>query len=41
MSQYHPDRVASLGEDLQRAAVEKAKTINEAYQIIERRRGMK
>lgn len=41
MSQYHPDRVATLGEDLQRAAAEKAKTINEAYQIIERRRGMK
>lgn len=41
MSQYHPDRVATLGVDLQRAAAEKAKTINEAYQIIERRRGMK
>jgi hypothetical protein len=41
MSQYHPDRVASLGEDLQRAAAEKAKSINEAYMIIERRRGIK
>lgn len=41
MSQYHPDRVATLGEDKQRAAAEKAKTINEAYMIIERRRGMK
>ncbi|MBE0645375.1 MAG: DnaJ domain-containing protein [Bacteroidetes bacterium] len=41
MSQYHPDRVATLGEDLQRAASEKAMTINEAYHIIERRRGFK
>lgn len=41
MSQYHPDRVASLGEDLQRAAGEKAKSINEAYHIIERRMGFK
>ena len=41
MSQYHPDRVATLGEERQRVAAERAKTINEAYQIIERRRGMK
>ncbi|MBR9975556.1 MAG: DnaJ domain-containing protein [Bacteroidetes bacterium] len=41
MSQYHPDRVATLGEDLQKAAADKAKTINEAYMIIERRRGFK
>ncbi len=41
MSQYHPDRVASLGADLQKTAVEKSKSINEAYMIIERRRGMK
>ena len=41
MSQYHPDRVATLGEDRQKAAAEKAKVINEAYMIIERRRGFK
>jgi hypothetical protein len=41
MSQYHPDRVATLGEDLQRAASEKAMSINEAYHIIERRMGFK
>ncbi len=41
MSQYHPDRVATLGADLQKAAAEKAKSINEAYMIIERRRGFK
>ncbi len=41
MSQYHPDRVATLDVDSQRRATEKAKAINEAYQIIERRRGFK
>lgn len=41
MSQYHPDRVATLDADSQRRATEKAKAINEAYQIIERRRGFK
>jgi DnaJ domain len=41
MSQYHPDRVATLGEDLQKAAEKKAQSINEAYHIIERRRGFK
>jgi DnaJ like chaperone protein len=38
MSQYHPDKVASLSQQLQKEAAEKAKAINEAYQIIERRR---
>jgi DnaJ like chaperone protein len=41
MRQYHPDKVASLGADLQAAASKKAKEINEAYHIIERRRGYK
>ncbi|MBR9978482.1 MAG: DnaJ domain-containing protein [Bacteroidetes bacterium] len=41
MSLYHPDRVATLGEDLRHAATEKAKLVNEAYHIIERRRGFK
>ncbi len=39
MSQYHPDRVATLGVELRKVASEKAKEINEAYSIIERRRG--
>ena len=38
MSTYHPDRVASLEADKQARAAEKAKAINEAYQIIRRRR---
>jgi DnaJ-domain-containing protein 1 len=41
MSQYHPDRVATLGPELQKSASEKSKAINEAYMIIERRRGLK
>ena len=38
MSQYHPDRVATLGVELRKVASDKAKEINEAYSIIERRR---
>ena len=34
MQQYHPDRVASLGEELQELAAKRAKTINEAYSLI-------
>jgi hypothetical protein len=41
MRQYHPDKVATLGADLQAAASKKAKEINEAYHIVERRRGFK
>lgn len=41
MSQYHPDRVATLSTELQKQASEKAKAINEAYHIIERRRDFK
>ncbi len=41
MAQYHPDRVATLSAEKQAAAVEKAKVINEAYQIIARRRGIR
>ncbi|MCB2205715.1 J domain-containing protein [bacterium] len=41
MRQYHPDRVATLGPDLQAAASKKSMEINEAYHIIERRRGFK
>jgi hypothetical protein len=41
MAQYHPDRVATLSADQQAAAVEKAKIVNEAYQIIARRRGIR
>ncbi|MCZ7556667.1 MAG: J domain-containing protein [Bacteroidia bacterium] len=41
MAQYHPDRVATLSAEQQAAAAEKAKIINEAYQIIARRRGIR
>lgn len=41
MAQYHPDKVATLAPELQKIASEKSKAINEAYMIIERRRGMK
>lgn len=32
MSQYHPDKVASLGEEFMDVAVNKSKDINSAYQ---------
>ena len=38
---HHPDRVASLGEDVQKAAEEKFKKINDAYERIRKARGMK
>ena len=38
---HHPDRVAALGEDVQKAAEEKFKNINDAYERIRKARGMK
>ena len=35
----HPDKVAYLGEDVQRAAKEKFQKINEAYETIKKQRG--
>ena len=37
---YHPDKVATLGEDLQKAAEEKFKAVNQAYEAICRERGI-
>ena len=37
---YHPDKVATLGEDVQKAAEEKFKAISQAYEAICRERGM-
>ena len=37
---HHPDKVAHLGPDIQRAATEKFRTINEAWQRIQRSRGI-
>ena len=37
---YHPDRVATLGPDVQKAAEEKFKKIQEAYAAIKKQRGI-
>ena len=37
---YHPDKVATLGPDVQKAAEEKFKAISKAYEDICRERGM-
>ena len=36
-----PDKVAQLGEEVQKAAGEKFKKVQEAYETIQRQRGMK
>ena len=35
MSQYHPDKVAHLGKELQKFAEERAKNIQQAYSVIQ------
>lgn len=35
---YHPDKVSYLGEEIQKAANEKFKKVNEAYQLISKER---
>jgi DnaJ like chaperone protein len=37
---YHPDRVATLGPEVQKAAAEKFRQIQEAYETIKRQRGI-
>lgn len=37
---YHPDKVQHLGNDFQKMAEEKFKTLNEAYQQIKKERGI-
>lgn len=37
---YHPDKVSHLGEDVQKAATEKFKEVNRAYDNIKKERGM-
>ena len=37
---YHPDKVATLGDDVQKDAEEKFKEVNQAYEAICRERGM-
>lgn len=38
--QFHPDKVAYLGEEMKKAAEEKFKKINEAYEAVKKERGM-
>jgi len=38
--QYHPDKVAHLGEDIKKAATEKFQTLNAAYNEIKKQRDM-
>ena len=37
---YHPDKVATLGPDVQKAAEEKFRKIQEAYETIKKERGI-
>lgn len=39
--EYHPDKVAYLGDDFKKVANEKFQKINEAYENIKKERGMK
>ncbi|MCW5898042.1 MAG: TerB family tellurite resistance protein [Flavobacteriales bacterium] len=38
---FHPDKVAQLGEEVQKAAAEKFKKVQQAYESIQKERGMK
>ena len=38
---HHPDKVATLGPDVQKAAEEKFRKIQQAYETIKQQRGMK
>lgn len=37
---YHPDKVAQLGEEVQKSAQEKFRMVNEAYETIKKERNM-
>ena len=37
---YHPDKVATLGPEVQKAAEEKFRKIQEAYETIKKERGI-
>ena len=40
-AKYHPDKVSHLGGDIGKIAEEKFKSVNDAYQIIKKERGIK
>lgn len=37
---YHPDKVASAGDDVKQKATEKFRAVNEAYEAVKKQRGM-
>ena len=37
---YHPDKLATMGEEFQQAGQEKFKKVNEAYQTVKKERGI-
>jgi DnaJ like chaperone protein len=39
-TKYHPDKVSHLGEELQKLAEEKFKSVNDAYEAVKKQRGM-
>jgi len=41
IKEYHPDKTASLGKEIQDLAEEKSKQINRAYEQIKKERGIK
>jgi DnaJ-domain-containing protein 1 len=40
MTEYHPDKVASLGPELRALAEKKSKEINAAYEFFKKRYGV-
>ena len=40
-SKFHPDKVHHLGDEFQKMAEEKFKSVNDAYQQIKKDRGIK
>ena len=36
---YHPDKVTGLGEEIQKSATEKFRSVNEAYESLKKQRG--
>ena len=41
LAKYHPDKIATLGDDFRRLAKDKIEEIEEAYTILKRRTGAK
>ena len=37
---YHPDKVATLGEDIKKSATEKFRDVQEAYEHLKKQRNM-